>query len=127
MQRGDIQDILFPRTSVNVTSKSLTQRFDGLPLEEVLKLIDSVEFQGKDSPLLATLYNSLGQAYQELEDYPQNRELVIQAYEKAVNLQTKLNLKADLAGSLSQLGNLYFEKKLNSQKAEGYYLQRNRL
>jgi tetratricopeptide (TPR) repeat protein len=104
-----------------VTSKTVTKEVSGLPLEEILRLIDNIESQGKDSPLLSTLYDSLGQAYQQRYDNAENRKLAIAAYEKAIALQTKLNLKADLASSWENLGNLYFERRHNSQKAENCY------
>ena len=103
------------------TFKTVTKEVGGLPLEEILRLIDNIEAQGKDSPLLSTLYDSLGQVYQQRYDNSENRKLAIAAYEKAIALQTKLNLKADLASSWENLGNLYFERRHNSQKAENCY------
>jgi tetratricopeptide (TPR) repeat protein len=104
-----------------VTSKTVTKEVGGLPLEEILRLIDNIEAQGKDSPLLSTLYDSLGQAYQQRYDNYENRKLAIGAYEKAIALQTKLNLKADLASSWENLGNLYFEIRDNVKSADNCY------
>ncbi|WP_017316750.1 tetratricopeptide repeat protein [Mastigocladopsis repens] len=95
----------------------------GLPLEEILRLIEQIEAQGKESPILATLYDSLAQAYQQRYDSAQERQLAIEAYEKAIALQTKLGLKADLADSLKKLGDLYFELKDEVKKANNCYQQ----
>ncbi|KAB8318123.1 tetratricopeptide repeat protein, partial [Tolypothrix campylonemoides VB511288] len=95
----------------------------GLPLEEILRLIEEIEAQGKESPILATLYDSLAQAYQQRYDSPQEREMAIEAYEKAIALQTKLELKADLADSLKKLGNLYFELQNEVKRANDCYQQ----
>jgi tetratricopeptide (TPR) repeat protein len=63
----------------------------------------------------------LGQAYQQRYDNYENRKLAIGAYEKAIALQTKLNLKADLASSWENLGNLYFEIRDNVKSADNCY------
>ena len=113
------ENISVSRTLSTTTPKQT----GGLPLEEILRLIEQIEAQGKESPILATLYDSLAQAYQQRYDSPQEREMAIEAYEKAITLQTKFGLKADLAESLKNLGNLYFELKDEVKKANDCYQQ----
>lgn len=49
--------------------------------------------------------------------------MAIKAYEKAITLQTKLGLQADLANSLENLGELYFELKDEVERADECYQQ----
>ncbi|KAB8333922.1 tetratricopeptide repeat protein [Scytonema tolypothrichoides VB-61278] len=109
--------------TVSATLSSEPKEASGLPLQEILRLISQIEAQGKESPILATLYDSLAQAYQQRYDSPQDRRLAIEAYEKAIALQTQLGLKADLADSLQNLGDLYFELQNEVKRAEGCYQQ----
>ncbi|MGI2909066.1 tetratricopeptide repeat protein, partial [Tolypothrix sp. VBCCA 56010] len=104
-------------------SKTIPKEIGGLPLEEILRLISQIEAEGKEAPLLATLYDSLAKAYQQRDRSSQDRKLAIQAYENAIALQKKLELKADLASSLKNLGNLYFELKDDVTQAEDCYQQ----
>ena len=112
--------------SANVSrdiSKTIPQEPGGLPLEEILRLIEQIEAQEKEAPLLATLYESLAEAYEQRYHSQQERQLAIKAYQKAIALQTKLGLKADLAGSLEKLGNLYFELHNEVKGANDCYQQ----
>ncbi|MDM9583507.1 tetratricopeptide repeat protein [Nostoc sp. GT001] len=112
--------------SANVSqhiSNTVSEEAGRLPLEEILRLIEQIEAQEKEAPLLATLYESLAEAYQQRYDSPQERQLAIKAYQKAIALQTKLGLKADLASSLEKLGNLYFEFKNEVKLAHDFYEQ----
>ncbi|MGH8002553.1 MAG: tetratricopeptide repeat protein, partial [Brasilonema sp.] len=104
-------------------STSEPKETSGLPLEEILRLIEQIEAQGKESPILATLYDSLAQAYEQRYHSPQERRLAIEAYEKAIALQRQLGLKADLADSLKNLGNLYFELQNEVKRADECYQQ----
>jgi tetratricopeptide (TPR) repeat protein len=104
-------------------SKTIPEEPGGLPLEEILRLIEQIEAQEKEAPLLATLYDSLAKAYEQRYRSQQERQLAIKAYEKAIALQTKLGLKADLASSLEKLGNLYFEFQDEVKKAHDCYQQ----
>ncbi|MEH1957405.1 tetratricopeptide repeat protein [Nostoc sp.] len=104
-------------------SKTVSEEPGGLPLEEILRLIEQIEAQEKEAPLLATLYESLAEAYEQRYHSQQERQLAIKAYEKAIALQTKLGLKADLASSLEKLGNLYFEFQDEVKKANDCYQQ----
>ncbi|MCC2692614.1 tetratricopeptide repeat protein [Nodularia sp. LEGE 04288] len=127
----------FTRESVTVESRGISESnhifqsapedIGGLPLEEILQLIAQIEAEGKEAPLLATLYESLAKAYEQRYENHQNRQLAIQAYQKAIALQTKLGLKADLADSLKNLGNLYFELKNEVKLAEDYYEQAQKI
>lgn len=112
--------------SANVSrhiSKTIPQEPGGLPLEEILRLIEQIEAQEKEAPLLATLYESLAEAYEQRYHSQQERQLAIKAYQKAIALQTKLGLKADLASSLQKLGNLYFELHNEVKGANDCYQQ----
>jgi tetratricopeptide (TPR) repeat protein len=96
----------------------------GLPLEELQQLIEQIEQQqGKEAPLLASLYDSLGQTYAQRYRSGNGRQLAIQAYERAIKLQQKLNLKAELADSFWRLGNLYAELYDNVNRALECYEQ----
>ncbi len=110
-------------SGTNNISQSAPEEIGGLPLEEILQLIARIESEGTEAPLLATLYESLAKAYEQRYENHQNRQLAIQAYQKAIALQRKLGLKADLADSLKNLGNLYFELKNEVKLAEDYYEQ----
>ena len=112
--------------SANVSrdiSKTVSEEPIGLPLEEILQLIEQIEAQTKEAPLLATLYESLAEAYEQRYHSQQERQLAIKAYEKAIALQTKLGVKADLARSLKKLGNLYFEFQDEVKLAHDCYQQ----
>ncbi|GAX40934.1 putative TPR domain protein [Tolypothrix sp. NIES-4075] len=110
-------------SSQHTLLKSVPKEIGGLPLEEILRLISQIEAEGKEAPLLATLYDSLASSYQQRDRSSQDRKLAIQAYEKAIALQKKLELKADLASSLENLGNLYFELRDDVTQAEDCYQQ----
>ncbi len=111
-------------TAISPVQQTTTpKKTSGLPLEEILRLIEQIELQDRESPLLATLYDSLAQAYQQRYHGNQERQLAIQAYEKAIALQKKLGLKADLASSLESLGNLYFELRDRVKPANDCYQQ----
>ena len=107
----------------NPISRIAPKEIGGLPLSEILRLIEQIEAEEKEAPLLATLYDSLARAYQQRYDSYQERHLAIKAYEKAITLQTKLGLQADLASSLKNLGNLYFELKDEVKLADDCYQQ----
>ncbi|NET35027.1 MAG: tetratricopeptide repeat protein [Cyanothece sp. SIO1E1] len=101
-----------------------------LPLADLKNLIDQTEQQqGPQSPLLSTLYYSLGRVYQrrldqyEAEDHQQERQLAIQALEKAITLQTQLGLEVDLQLSLKRLGDICFKFKDDIQRAFASYNQ----
>jgi tetratricopeptide (TPR) repeat protein len=103
--------------------KSVPKEIGGLPLEEILRLIKEIEAEGKEAPLLATLYDSLASSYQQRDRSSQDRKFAIEAYKKAIALQKKFELKADLASSWEKLGNLYFELKDDVTQAEDCYRQ----
>ncbi len=107
----------------NPISRTAPKEIGGLPLEEILRLIEQIEAEEKEAPLLATLYDSLARAYQQRYDSYQERQLAIKAYEKAITLQRKLGLQADLASSLKNLGDLYFELKDEVKRADDCYQQ----
>ncbi len=103
--------------------KSVPKEIGGLPLEEILRLIKQIEAEGKEAPLLATLYDSLALSYQQRDRSSSDRKFAIEAYKKAIALQKKFELKADLASSWEKLGNLYFELKDDVTQAEDCYQQ----
>ncbi|MGK7874164.1 MAG: tetratricopeptide repeat protein [Xenococcaceae cyanobacterium] len=86
-----------------------------LPLEDLQGLIARTEQKrGKKDPILATLYDRLGELYRhrlergEVENYPDERECALQCFRKAITLQTELGLRSDLVNSLRHLGLLYY-------------------
>ncbi|MBE9181894.1 tetratricopeptide repeat protein [Oculatella sp. LEGE 06141] len=119
-----------PVAAMPLPTFSITSRADsdGLPLEELKQLIATTEAeQGSNAPILATLYDSLGRTYAsrwlkgQAIDHPQERQLGIQALEKAIALQTELGLEADLVSSFERLGDLYFRLRDNVSKALELY------
>jgi tetratricopeptide (TPR) repeat protein len=87
-------------------------------LAALLQWIEQLEQQqGRDAPQLASLYERLGQVYAQRGDSGTHRQFAIQAYRRAIQLQRKQASKAELAESLEQLGNLYFELKDNVKQA----------
>ena len=122
-KRESVLQELASANSQQYISKTIPKEPGGLPLEEILRLIEQIEAQEKEAPLLATLYESLAEAYEQRYHSQQERQLAIKAYEKAIALQTKLGLKADLASSLEKLGNLYFEFKNEVKLANDCYQQ----
>ncbi|GAB1539497.1 hypothetical protein NUACC21_21640 [Scytonema sp. NUACC21] len=120
--RSELPSVEIRNTAISpLQHTTASEKTSGLPLEEILRLIEEIEAQNQESPLLATLYDSLAQAYRQRYDSYQDREWAIQAYEKAIALQEKLGLKADLASSLESLGDLYFELKKQVKLADDYY------
>jgi tetratricopeptide (TPR) repeat protein len=103
-----------PEPPSSLPERSLPDDPTGLPVEDLKQLIAQIEQQqGSDAPLLATLYDSLGRAYArrldrgEADDYPQERQRAIDAFETAIALQTRLGLESDLINSLFFVANLY--------------------
>ncbi len=90
----------------NIPVSNSTKQTSSLPLKKILRLIEQMEAHSREAPLLSTLYNSLANAYQQRNSSQQDSELAIQAYEKAICLQRKLNFKTDLAETLLKQGNL---------------------
>ncbi|MCP2732125.1 tetratricopeptide repeat protein, partial [Limnofasciculus baicalensis] len=95
------------------------EKLSDLPLDELLEQINQIEKIEKSqaiSPLLATLYDRVGQAYtnQVILGKSENRqweiEQAIEYFQKAITLQTNLNLKADRVNSLRRLGNFYYDR-----------------
>ena len=84
--------------------------------EDLLELIEQIEVnKGKKEPRLASLYASLAKIYNlrllyrsPLVDYRQEQELAIEYYQKAIDLQTELNLELDLVASLNSLAGIYY-------------------
>ena len=83
---------------------------DPVELEQQIKILLEDD---PTSPLLASLYQSLGIAYQEgtergkAIDYAQEQQLGIEALKKAIELQEPLGKTVDLASSLNNLAGLY--------------------
>ncbi len=101
-----------------------------LPLADLKELIARTEqFQGKEAPLLATLYDRLGRVYRhrlvrgEAEDAQQEQQLAIQAFEQAIALQRQLGTDASLIYSLKRLGDVYFYFKDDFEQASTLYNQ----
>ncbi len=97
--------------------------------EDLLELIEQIEVnKGKKEPRLASLYASLAKIYNHrllnppLSDYRQEQQLAIEYYQKAINLQTELNLELDLVASLDSLAGIYYSLG-EDQKAIEFYQQ----
>lgn len=85
-----------------------------LPLEDLQDLITKTEAQqGGDSPMLATLYDRIAQAYVrrvergEAADLQTERKLAVEYFRRAIELQVKLNSDSIRMHTLTQLGNFY--------------------
>ncbi|MEB3309230.1 MAG: tetratricopeptide repeat protein [Snowella sp.] len=93
-----------------------------LKIEDLQALLQALidQKKGTADQNLATLYNSLGIAYQQKldngqsTDYKADLQAAISALQKAIELQSSLNLEIDLARSLNNLASLY--------KSQGKYL-----
>ncbi|ABW27479.1 tetratricopeptide repeat protein [Acaryochloris marina] len=108
---------LLTSTASKATEKATTRGLDP-DIEALMSLIESLEQRAdKDSAQLVDLYAQLGQVYTKRSQSRQNREFAIQVYKRAVQLLEKLDLPAELATSLKQLGNLYFERRYNAREA----------
>ncbi len=87
------------------------QNIETLKIEDLQALIE--QKQGNPDQNLATLYSSLGLAYkQKLDsgqstDYQADLKVAISALQKAIELQSSLNLEVDLAVSLHNLAYFY--------------------
>ncbi|MDB9421762.1 tetratricopeptide repeat protein [Microcystis aeruginosa CS-563/04] len=97
--------------------------------EDLLELIEQIEVnKGKKEPRLASLYASLAKIYNHrllnlpLSDYPQEQQLAIEYYQKAIDLQKELNLELDLVASLNSLAGIYYSLG-EDQKAIEFYQQ----
>ncbi|GBO55492.1 kinesin light chain [Pseudanabaena sp. lw0831] len=89
-----------------------------LPIDELLVYIAQREATGQEDASLATFYTLLAKAYKRDNQIDQ----AISTWEKAIDLQEKLNLSLELAHSLNELGFLYYyQGKYN--KAEPLYLR----
>jgi len=99
-----------------------------LPLADLEVLIQQTAAQNPKSPLLASLYNQLGQVYRnrlnqgESADYPAEQAKAIQYFQKAIQLLEELEQPLDLATSLNNLALLYRSQGRYSE-AEPLYLQ----
>jgi tetratricopeptide (TPR) repeat protein len=74
-----------------------------LPIDELLVYIAQREAAGQEDASLATFYTLLARAYKRDNQIDQ----AISTWQKAINLQEKLNLSLELATSLNELGLLY--------------------
>jgi tetratricopeptide (TPR) repeat protein len=100
-----------------------------LPLEDLKALIQQIEEKrGEKDPSLATLYERMGQIYDqrlergEFQDYQQELALAIEYFSKAADLQKELGLEEDFASTLTNLALLYYSQGRYDQ-AEPLYLQ----
>jgi tetratricopeptide (TPR) repeat protein len=117
----------------SVFSESELSGFDDenpyfLPIEDLRQFIYQKEQQGVKDSSLATLYSRLGGIYNrrldrgECEDYRKEKELAIEYFTKAVELQKELGLEKDLATSINNLAALY-ESQGRYSEAEPLFLQ----
>jgi tetratricopeptide (TPR) repeat protein len=96
-------------------------------VQDLQKQIATLEAQDPESPLLPSLCSSLGTAYEERLDnglvtsHAKEQLLAIQAYEKAIALQTEKD-SVELAKNLNNLANLY-DAQGRYGEAEPLYLR----
>jgi tetratricopeptide (TPR) repeat protein len=99
-----------------------------LPLEDLKTLIQKIEEQRPEDPLLGTLYDQMGKIYGgraergESSDYQSEIAQAIEYFHKAANLYKTFGDEADLASSLSDLASLY-KSQGQYEKAEPLYEQ----
>ncbi len=93
----------------DISSLENLQQTTDLPLDELLEQIVEIEKQNLTSPALATLFDRVGQVYGNRigGDYSDNWHTATEYFNRAISIQTKLDLKADLANTLRRLGNVY--------------------
>ncbi len=91
-------------------------------LLQLLQRIEQLE-QAPEPDLLqlATLFEQLGVVYASRGQSVSNHQFAIQAYQRAIHLQRQLGHQAELADSLTKLGDLYFELKDDLQPAVKAY------
>ena len=96
------------------------EEYQGLSVDQLIPLIDKIRDQeGDKSPLLASLYQSLGQAYTSRFRYrKEEKELGIQAFRLAINLQEELGLKSDLVLSYINLGRFQLDLWQNVEEVK---------
>ncbi len=79
-------------------------------LQDLLQQIEDLEKQPEANPAqLASLFEKLGELYANRVKSGKDRQFAIQAYKRAIQLQTQLGKPAELARSWERLGDLYFE------------------
>jgi len=100
-----------------------------LSVEDLQQLIQQIEGKrSAEDPLLANLYARIGDIYNrrlqrgEAQDYQKEQALAINYFRKAIALQKKSGLEADLSYSLHNLAYLYNSQGRYSE-AEPLYLQ----
>jgi hypothetical protein len=109
-----LTQISTPTLQVDELSQIESEVVESLPVDELLFSVRQLEQeQGDRSPALATLYDRLGQAYRsrvktkQAENIPQETELAIEYFQKAIALQTELGDILNLANTLNRLGRFY--------------------
>jgi tetratricopeptide (TPR) repeat protein len=77
-----------------------------LPIDELLVYIAQLEAAGQEDASFATFYTLLAKTYEQNKQI----DLAIATWQKAINIQQKLNLSLELATSLNSLGLLYLDQ-----------------
>ena len=124
----DVVDLDYVSTSINgeVPQLILSEQFSSLPLEELLEQVKSIEKQNNTSLALASLYDRLGQAYgsriklKQSEDLQWEKDQAIGYFQKAIEIQTKLNTRSDRVNTLIRLGQFYSDFGKHRQAQESY-------
>ena len=94
------------------TKKPISLAESRQKIQELQKQIATLEAQDPESPLLPSLYSSLGEAYRErlknglATSHVKEQQLAVQAYEKAIDLQAAED-SVELANNLNNLAILY--------------------
>ncbi|MEO0535520.1 MAG: tetratricopeptide repeat protein, partial [Cyanobacteria bacterium P01_A01_bin.123] len=124
ISRADLDDLRDHFQGVELPSEDAF----ALPLKDLEVMIEHTSTQNPDDPLLATLYQNVGNVYLkraesgEFQDYQRELNQAIVYYQQAINLRKKLEPSEDLAETLNQLARIHFLSGDYSE-AEPPYLQ----
>jgi tetratricopeptide (TPR) repeat protein len=121
--RGGVFEFSLPLSSTLPLERSTREPITGNPSQTVTdpialqQQIDELQAQAPDSPLLASLYNSLGNAYKDAIRYTEAEV----PYRKALELYEKVD-HPDVASSINNLAELY-RSQGRYEEAEPLYIQ----
>jgi tetratricopeptide (TPR) repeat protein len=117
---------VFTSTSA-IPDRTVPSSFDSdrptdLPIDELLEQVAQIEARNPQSPALATLYDRLGQAYEQKNtgDRADNRKQAIEYFQRSIQIPT--TRRSTQLNTLTRLGNLY--RKLGDyNEAEALHLK----
>jgi tetratricopeptide (TPR) repeat protein len=105
-----------------VSSAFESDRSTALPIDELLEQVAQIEARNPQSPALATLYDRLGQAYEQQTtgDRADNRERAIEYFQRSIQVPT--TRRSTQLNTLIRLGSLY-RRWSDYNEAEALYLK----